>query len=54
MTQQGQEPTEHHRAMANLFADVQRAMPDASQDQKLHAIKGLWTACYQRNLQPSM
>ena len=47
LIQQGHEPAEHHRAIAGLFAEVQRAMPDANQERKLHAIKGLWTACYQ-------
>ena len=32
--------------MATVFNEVQRTMPNADQDHKLHALKGLWTVGY--------
>ena len=52
MSQHRQDPGDHHRAMATLFAEVQRVLPDAAQKEKLQALKGLWTACYQGSPTP--
>ena len=47
LNQQGQGPQEHPRlttALASIFQDVRMAIPDAPIDDKLEALKGLWTA----------
>ena len=47
LNQQGLDPQEDLRlthTIASVFADVQNAIPGAGPDQKLQAVKGLWTA----------